>query len=130
VLVAAKRDGLSIHELARRHGVHRRTVRQALDSPFPLARKTPVRRAPKLDPAKPLIDVMLRADLDAPRKQRHTARRVLARLVDEHGLVELTYPFGAGLCRAAAGGDPRGGRPCGGAGVRAAGAPAWRGGGG
>jgi hypothetical protein len=37
-----------------------------------------------LDPAKPLIDVMLRKDLDAPRKRRHTARRVLARLVDEH----------------------------------------------
>lgn len=34
---------------------------------------------------------MLREDLDAPRKQRHTARRVLARLVDEHGLTELTY---------------------------------------
>jgi hypothetical protein len=33
---------------------------------------------------------MLRTDLDAPRKQRHTARRVLARLVDEHGL-EVSY---------------------------------------
>jgi transposase len=87
-----QRDGLSIHELSRRHGVHRRTVRRALESPFPPARKTPVRRAPKLDPPKPLIDAMLRADLDAPRKQRHTARRVLARLVDEHGYAELTYP--------------------------------------
>jgi hypothetical protein len=38
-----------------------------------------------------LIDAMLREDLDAPRKQRHTARRVLARLVDEHGLGEITY---------------------------------------
>jgi len=34
---------------------------------------------------------MLRADLDAPKKQRHTARRVLARLVDEHGAVGLSY---------------------------------------
>jgi transposase len=34
---------------------------------------------------------MLRADLDAPRKQRHTARRVLARLVDEHGAADLSY---------------------------------------
>jgi hypothetical protein len=33
-----------------------------------------------------LIDAMLTEDVDAPRKQRHTARRVLARLVDEHGL--------------------------------------------
>ncbi len=50
-----------------------------------------MRVAPKLDPAKALIDEMLRADLDAPRKQRHTARRVLARLVDEHQMSELTY---------------------------------------
>jgi len=26
-----------------------------------------------------------------PKKQRHTARRVLARLVDEHGAVGLSY---------------------------------------
>ena len=34
---------------------------------------------------------MLCADLDAPKKQRHTARRVLARLVDEHGAQDLSY---------------------------------------
>ncbi len=32
---------------------------------------------------------MLVVDLTAPRKQRHTARRVLARLVDEHGFTDL-----------------------------------------
>src|SRR6476620_1360707 len=37
------------------------------------------------------IDAMLRSDLDAPKKQRHTARRILARLVDEHGAVGLSY---------------------------------------
>jgi len=31
--------------LAQRHGVHRRTIRQALDNAEPLARKTPVRRS-------------------------------------------------------------------------------------
>jgi hypothetical protein len=46
--------------------------------------------APRLDPVKPLIDAMLREDLTAPRKQRHTARRVLARLVDEHGVGDIT----------------------------------------
>jgi transposase len=66
-------------------------VRQALACAQPPPRKTPVRAAPRLDPAKPLIDAMLTEDLDAPRKQRHTARRVLARLVDEHGLAEITY---------------------------------------
>ena len=86
-----RRDGLSIRALADRHGVHRRTVRQALDNAVPPERKTPVRTAPKLDPAKPLIDAMLIVDLTAPRKQRHTARRVLARLVDEHQMSDLTY---------------------------------------
>jgi transposase len=80
----ARVDGLSIRELANKHHVHRRTVRQALASAVPPARKTSARAAPRLDPFKALIDGMLRADLEAPKKQRHTARRVLARLVDEH----------------------------------------------
>jgi hypothetical protein len=41
--------------------------------------------APRLEPFKAAIDAMLRSDLDAPKKQCHTARRVLARLVGEHG---------------------------------------------
>lgn len=86
-----RRDDLSIRALADRHGVHRRTVRLALENAVPPDRKIPVRPAPKLEPAKALIDAMLTVDLTAPRKQRHTARRVLARLVDEHGMTDLTY---------------------------------------
>jgi len=71
--------------------VHRRTVRQALTAAAPPTRKPRVFAAPKLDPAKPLIDAMLREDLTAHRKQQHTARRVLARLVDEHGMHEVSY---------------------------------------
>jgi transposase len=87
----ARVDGLSIRELAVKHHVHRRTVRQALGSAIPPPRKTPTRRSPRLESFKTLIDEMLRSDLDAPRKQRHTARRVLGRLVDEHGALELSY---------------------------------------
>jgi transposase len=95
VFEAIRRDrrvsGLSIRALAERHGVHRRTVRQALDSAAPLPRKVPVRRSARLESLKALIDEMLVADLDAPRKQRHTARRVAARLADEHGVTGVSY---------------------------------------
>jgi len=84
-------EELSVRALSDKYGVHRRTVRQALANAVPPVRKAPVRVAPKLDPAKGLIDAMLTEDLTAPRKQRHTARRVLARLVDEHGFTDLTY---------------------------------------
>ena len=87
-----RREELSIRQLAGRHRVHRRTVRQALASAVPPPRKTRVFAAPVLDPVKPLIDAMLRQDLDAPKKQRHTARRVLARLVDEHQVTAISYP--------------------------------------
>lgn len=84
-------EGLSIRALADKHRVHRRTVRLALASAVPPARKVPVRVAPRLEPFKAAIDEMLRSDLDAPKKQRHTARRVLARLVDEHDATGLSY---------------------------------------
>lgn len=83
----ARVDGLSTRGLARKHHVSRRTVRQALASAEPPERRAPVRSAPKLDLFKPMIDGMLLTDLDAPRKQRHTAQRVFDRLVDEHGAV-------------------------------------------
>lgn len=87
----ARVEECSVRELADRYHVHRRTVRQALTSAVPPPRKTPVRGSPKLAPFQAAIDGMLRADLDAPKKQRHTARRVLARLVDEHGAGGLSY---------------------------------------
>jgi transposase len=77
-------EGLSIHALAQRHGVHRRTVRQALVSAVPPARKRPEGRpAPKLGDWRELIDSWLIADRSAPRKQRHTAKRIHERLRDE-----------------------------------------------
>ena len=58
------------------------------------AKWMPVRSSPRLDPFKQAIDDMLRADLDAPRKQRHTARRVLARLVDDTQGAEIVLTAG------------------------------------
>lgn len=87
----ARVEGLSIREMARRYAVGRPTVRQALAQAEPPARKPRVRTAPRLDVFKSAIDEMLRQDLDAPRKQRHTARRVFARLAEEHGATELSY---------------------------------------
>ena len=84
---AHEREGLSVRELGRRFGVHRRDVRQALASAVPPQRKAPVRAATVLDAWKPTIDGWLAADRAVPRKQRHTARRVWQRLVAEHGVL-------------------------------------------
>ena len=51
-----------------------------------------VRQAPVLGSVAGLVDAMLREDLDAPRKQRHTSRRIWQRLADEHG-VAVSYSY-------------------------------------
>lgn len=87
----ARVEGVSIRALALRYGVHRRTVRQALDSAAPPERKQRQGVAWRLEPFKGAIDAMLIEDTTAPRKQRHTARRILVRLIEEHGAQELSY---------------------------------------
>ena len=80
------REGLSVRALARRHGVHRRAVRQALESAVPPSKRPPRDRpAPKLGAFRAVIDEWIDGDREAPRKQRHTARRIWQRLVEEHG---------------------------------------------
>lgn len=84
------REELSIRALARRHGVHRRAVRQALADPVPPPKRPPASRpasrpAPKLGAYRSVIEDWLRADAAVPRKQRHTARRIWQRLVAEYG---------------------------------------------
>ncbi|KAF0957139.1 hypothetical protein [Rhodococcus sp. T7] len=61
-------------------------MRQALASAVPPPRKPYRRRVrPAIDDWAELVDSWLVADKQAPRKQRHTARRVWQRSVSEHG---------------------------------------------
>jgi len=83
---ACHRDGMSEREAARRFGVNRRTISKMLNYSEPpgYRRGKPVKR-PKLDPFTGIIDNILKEDVERPKKQRHTAKRIFERLVDEHG---------------------------------------------
>jgi len=78
------REGVPIRKIARDHGVHRRTVRAAIADAVPPPRKPVVREAVAFGPYEEIVRAWLVADLDAPKKQRHTARRVWHRLLEEH----------------------------------------------
>ena len=78
------RSGMSNRALQRKHGVGFRTVTAALESAWPKERKQPSKRGSRLDAYRVVIDDWLRSDVDAPRKQRHTAKRIFDRLLDEH----------------------------------------------
>jgi transposase len=69
--------------VAKKLGVHRRMVREAIGSAFPKPRKKTERPRYKLVAAVPFIDAILEADRRAPRKQRHTARRIWQRIQEE-----------------------------------------------
>ena len=79
-------DGKSIRRIAREGHHHRRTVRKApRDAGPPRYTLKQSRPRPVLGPYVELIDRWLEEDLSRPPKQRHTARRVYCRLVEEHG---------------------------------------------
>jgi hypothetical protein len=79
----------TIRGIAKKLGIHRRMVREALASAVPRDRKTPVRARPKLAPAIPFIEAIVEADQKAPRKQRHTAHRIWCRMRAEMPEVEV-----------------------------------------
>jgi transposase len=73
----------TIAGVARKFGVHRRLVREALGSAIPLEKPTHARARPRVEPVAPFIDGILEADRQAPRKQRHTAHRLYVRIREE-----------------------------------------------
>ena len=83
----------TIAGVAAKFGVHRRMVRQAIADALPARRRYPARVKPKLDAVAAFIDQVLEEDRRAPRKQRHTARRICRRILTEFpgaGVAEST----------------------------------------
>ncbi len=87
-------DGLSQRAVAQELGHSRKTVKKAMEHPLPPGyRRNQPRPQPVLEPVREMIEAWLAADRSRPRKQRHTAQRVLERLRDEHGFVGSYSPI-------------------------------------
>jgi transposase len=84
------RAGKSARAIQREYRVSWKTVQKALGSAWPSERKHYPDRGSKIDDYREVIDGWLRADLTAPRKQRHTAKRIFDRLREEHQ-AEVSY---------------------------------------
>lgn len=85
------RAGMAKLAIQRKYHVGHETIDKAILSAWPAERKQYPQRDSKLDEHKPVIDEILRADLDAPRKQRHTATRIYHRLLDEYAMTGVSY---------------------------------------
>lgn len=86
VRYAVQMQGMSRRAAAEKFGIDPRTVAKMLKFSVPpgyVRRKPPFR--PKLDAFTGVIDEILAADTDRPKKQRHTSKRIFERLRDEHG---------------------------------------------
>ncbi len=96
-------EGISVRAAADRFGINARTVSKMLKFSVPpgyVRTKTPFR--PKLDAFVGVIDAIMAADQERPKKQRHTGKRIFERLRDEHGFtgkVTIVKDYVAGLRR-------------------------------
>jgi transposase len=77
--------GKSISEMARMTGHSRNTIKKAIRGEPWGYKERDHQPFPALGEFIPVIEGWLKADKEKPAKQRHTARRVYNRLVEEHG---------------------------------------------
>jgi transposase len=79
-------EGLGKREACRQYGLHWLTLKKILshEEPPGYRRSKPPRR-PTIEPVLPVICQILDEDRKAPKKQRHTAKRIFERLREEHG---------------------------------------------
>lgn len=79
-------EGASKRSVCREYGLGWWTLEKILANPEPPGYTASAERPkPKLGEFLGVIDEILKADKDAPPKQRHTARRIFERLRDEYG---------------------------------------------
>jgi transposase len=77
---------ISKRQACREYHLHWATLKKILDHTEPPGyRRRGPRAKPTLGPFLPVIHAILEADRQAPKKQRHTARRIFDRLREEHG---------------------------------------------
>lgn len=75
----------SIRQIQKETGHSRVTIRKVLQGEFADYKQRSVQAYPVLDFHRDTIERWLREDLESPKKQRHTARRIYNRLVEEQG---------------------------------------------
>ena len=81
----ARRGGMSEREAAGHFGISRASVKKMMMFSVPPGyQRTAQIKRPKLDGFTGFIDQWMQDDLNRPRKQRHTAKRIFERLCDEH----------------------------------------------
>src|SRR3954454_11629573 len=79
-------DGLSGRAACREYKIHWKTLKKILDNPEPPGyRRTKPKHPSILDPLLPVVHQVLEDNKKAPKKQRHTAKRIFDRLRAEHG---------------------------------------------
>jgi transposase len=77
--------GKSIRQIARETGYSRQVIRKALNATeIPSYQLTKSKPRPVMGPFQDIVLEWLRQDEQAPLKQRHTARRIFQRLVEEY----------------------------------------------